>query len=122
VPSIVSRGRFWVWAGVGLVVIGAIAVARMIYVQGELDPGDPISGVTDVDVRDNEFEPAAIQIEAGQTVTWTWSGNEDHNVVGDGLESETQSSGTHAFAFTEPGTYSYECTLHFFMSGEVVVQ
>lgn len=121
-PSLFSRRRFWIWTGAGLVVIAALAVAGTIYVQGELDPGDPVAGVTAVDVRDNEFEPAAIQIATGQTVTWTWSGNEDHNVVGDGLESETQSSGTYAFTFTEPGTYSYECTLHFFMRGEVVVQ
>ena len=120
-PSILSR-RFWIWAAVSLVIVAALAVAAALYIQSELDPGDPVAGVTAVDVRDNEFDPAAIQIESGQTVTWTWSGNEDHNVVGDGLESESQSSGTYAFTFTEPGTYSYECTLHFFMRGEVVVQ
>ncbi len=120
--SALSRRRFWIWAGAVLIIVVALAIAGTVYVQGELDPGDPVAGVTAVDVRDNEFEPAAIQIEAGQTVTWTWSGDEDHNVVGDGLESETQSSGTYAYTFTEPGTYSYECTLHFFMRGEVVVQ
>ena len=121
-PSALSHRRFWIWTGAGLVIVAALAIAGTIYVQGELDPGDPVAGVTAVDVRDNEFEPAAVQIEPGQTVTWTWSGDEDHNVVGDGLESDSQSSGTYAFTFTEPGTYSYECTLHFFMRGEVVVQ
>ena len=121
-PAVLSRRRFWIWAGVGLVIIVTLAVAGTIFVQRELDPGDPVAGVTTVDVRDNEFEPAAIQIAAGQTVTWTWSGSDDHNVVGDGLESDTQSSGTYTYTFTAPGTYSYECTLHFFMRGEVVVQ
>ena len=116
------RRRFWIWAGVSLIVVAALAIAGAIYIQNELDPGDPVVGVTSVDVHDNEFEPSAVQITAGQTVTWTWSGNEDHNVVGDGLESDTQSSGTYSFTFNEPGTYSYECTLHFFMRGEVVVQ
>ena len=119
--SVLSRRRFWIWAGAVLVIIAVLAVAGKIYVQSELDPGDPVPGVTAVDVHD-DFEPSSIQITAGQTVTWTWSGNEDHNVVGDGLESDTQSSGTYSFTFNEPGTYSYECTLHFFMRGEVVVQ
>ena len=122
VPFLVARRRFWIWDRCRLVIIAALAIAGTLYVQSELDPGDPVAGVTAVDVRDNEFDPSAIQIATGQTVTWTWSGNEDHNIVGDGLESETQSSGTYTFTFSEPGTYSYECTLHFFMRGEVVVQ
>ena len=98
-----------------------IAVVAVLVVRAELDPGDPVSGVTDVVVSDNEFEPAAIEVPLGTTVTWRWQGEEEHNVVADGFESPTQTTGEFAHTFATPGTYAYECTLHFFMRGEVVV-
>jgi len=121
-PAFASSRRFWLISAVVVAIIAAAAIAGTAYVQNELDPGDPVLGVTAVEVRDNEFGPAAVQIEPGQTVTWTWTGQEDHNVVGDGIESPTQSTGTFAHTFTDPGVYDYECTLHFFMRGEVIVQ
>lgn len=121
-PRLLSSRRFWIIAAISVVILAAVAIGATVYVQNELDPGDPVLGVTAVDVSDNQFNPAAVQIEPGQTVTWTWTGQEDHNVIGDTFESSTQSSGTFAHTFTEPGTYQYECTLHFFMRGEVVVQ
>ncbi len=121
-PHIFSSRRFWIITAVSVVILAAIAIAATVYVQNELDPGDPVLGATAVEVSDNQFSPAATQIETGQTVTWTWTGQEDHNVIADEFESPTQSSGTFAYTFTEPGTYEYECTLHFFMRGEVVVQ
>jgi len=121
-PALLTSRRFWFISAAVVAVVAAIAVAGTIYVQNELDPGDPIAGVTAVEVRDNVFAPAAIQIEPGQTVTWTWTGEDDHNVIGDGIESPIQSTGAFAHAFAEPGVYDYECTLHFFMRGEVVVQ
>lgn len=121
-PAFASSRRFWIITASLLAVIAAAAIAGTVYVQNELDPGDPLLGVTAVEVRDDEFGPAAVQIEPGQTVTWTWTGQEDHNVVGDGIESPTQSTGTFAHTFADPGVYDYECTLHFFMRGEVIVQ
>lgn len=92
--------------------------------RGDDDPSDadaPVTGVTDVAVRDNYFEPAAIEIPVGTTVTWTWEGDHDHNVVADGFESETQTEGSFAQTFAEPGRHEYRCTLHGGMRGEVVV-
>ena len=54
-------------------------------------------------------------------MTWRWEGNERHNVVGGDFESPVQVDGKFAHAFSEPGTYSYRCTLHLVMRGEVVV-
>ncbi len=121
-PAFASTRRFWIITAAFIAIIAAVAIAGTVYVQNELDPGDPVLGVTAVEVRDNEFGPSAVQIEPGQTVTWTWTGQEDHNVVGDGMESPTQSNGTFAHTFADPGVYDYECTLHFFMRGEVIVQ
>lgn len=75
------------------------------------------------------FDPPAIQISSGTTVSWTWSGEgEDHSVVHrDGaFESELASEEEHTFehTFEEPGTYKYECGQHgeLDMRGAVVVE
>ncbi len=81
----------------------------------------PVRGATEVAVRDNVFEPAAIEVPAGATVTWRWEGRHPHNVVSDGFESEVQTDGAFTHTFAEPGRYAYRCTLHGGMDGEVVV-
>ncbi len=112
---------------VGIIVAGAaltlavLGAAAALLVRAQLDPGDPVAGVTEVAVRDNEFAPAAIAVPAGTTVTWWWAGGQEHNVAGDGFESPVRTEGVFAHPFAAPGTYAYECTLHFFMRGEVVV-
>jgi plastocyanin len=116
-----SRRRLWLALAAALLVLAALAVVAVLVVRAELDPGDPVSGVTDVVVSNNEFEPAAIEVPLGTTVTWRWQGEEKHNVVADGFESPTQTTGVFAHTFAETGTFAYECTLHYFMRGEVVV-
>lgn len=81
----------------------------------------PATGVDEVAVRDDYFEPVAIQVPAGTTVTWRWEGKHDHNVVADDFESATQTAGSFAQTFAEPGRHEYRCTLHGGMRGEVVV-
>ena len=89
--------------------------------QGSADPPPSVEGPA-VAVRDYEFEPASLAVEAGATVTWVWEGRAPHDVVGEGFESNDQSSGTFRHAFDEPGTYAYECTIHAGMEGSVVVE
>ncbi|MDQ3514367.1 MAG: cupredoxin domain-containing protein [Chloroflexota bacterium] len=105
----------------GLLVLAIAGVALTLVFRAILDPGDPVGGVTEVSVRDSEFDPAAVEVPAGSTLTWNWEGEEEHNVIGDAFESPNQVTGEFAHTFTEPGTYSYRCTLHYFMRGEVVV-
>jgi plastocyanin len=85
------------------------------------DDTTPATGVTDVAVRDNVFEPPVIEVPVDTTVTWRWEGDNPHNVVGDGFESEIQTAGTFTHAFAAPGRYDYRCTLHGGMRGEIVV-
>jgi len=81
---------------------------------------------TSVTVRDNFFDPAAIRVAPGATVTWTFSGNDVHNITFSNQAiqgSDNQSSGQHAAVMPEvPGTYAYSCTLHAGMNGSVQVQ
>lgn len=88
--------------------------------QGEPADEEPVR-TTEVSVVDNDFEPAVIEISAGDTVTWTWEGSRPHDVEGDGFKSEVQESGTFEYTFDETGEYDYVCNIHSGMSGTVVV-
>lgn len=74
-----------------------------------------------ISVRDNDFDPQAAEVAVGETVTWTWEGDNDHNVVGDDFASDVQADGTFTHTFDRPGTYEYACTLHGGMTGTISV-
>ena len=82
-----------------------------------------------VAIADNSFTPSSVTIATGGTVTWEWSGEFPHSVVGDfagmPVESETMTGvgNTFAFTFDEAGTFNYQCGVHGeAMSGTVVVE
>jgi plastocyanin len=70
------------------------------------------------------FEPKAIQVDAGESVTWTNEDNFTHTVQVDGQEDNKVGKGESvSITFDTPGTYSYVCTLHSKdMDGEVIVK
>jgi plastocyanin len=72
------------------------------------------------------FSPAAVTVAPGDTVTWHWAGDRQHNVTADSGQAETFSSankttGTFVKSFTTVGHYTYRCTLHSGMTGAVNV-
>jgi plastocyanin len=85
----------------------------------------PTATTADVAVADNSFTPDTVGIKSGGTVTWNWTGALTHNVtltsgptplppnVGD------RASGAGQTTFTVVGRYSYRCTHHAGMTGEV---
>ncbi len=74
------------------------------------------------------FEPAAISVAAGTTVTWTNSDNFTHSVkfLDGGLPTEPMlmpPGASTTFTFATPGTYNYLCHLHAQnMKGTVIVK
>jgi plastocyanin len=105
---------------------------RLILLLALVACGDDSSGPTgpvdtrDVLVLDNAFEPPAIRIAQGDTVTWTWAGIEPHTVTFDDpdlLGSAILTGGTHQVGFDSPGTFTYFCSVHGreVMSGSVEV-
>ena len=59
------------------------------------------------------FEPKAIRVTAGDTVTWTNDDNFTHTVRVDGQEDHKVDRGDSvSITFDKPGTYHYVCTLH----------
>jgi plastocyanin len=76
----------------------------------------------EVVAKDLRFDPPAVEVPAGTTVTWRFEdGDVPHDVKGDGFASENQTGGTFQHRFDKEGTYPYRCTLHPGMKGRVVV-
>jgi plastocyanin len=70
------------------------------------------------------FDPKAIEIDAGETVTWTNNDNFTHTVKFDGQDDHKLGRGESvSITFDKAGTYSYVCTLHSRdMHGTVIVK
>lgn len=90
-------------------------------------PQPPAAGrdsVTAV-VQDFMFRPARVEIAAGTTVVWTNGGQVIHTVT---AEDGSFDSGSievgerRGITFSRAGTYTFHCTPHPFMRGEVVVR
>jgi plastocyanin len=82
----------------------------------------PVKGVTEVSMKNLKFNPPAIQVPVGTTVTWKFDdGSIPHNVKGDGYSSKTTATGTFTHRFDKAGTFEYRCDLHADMKGRVVV-
>ena len=75
-----------------------------------------------------EFEPTTVTAKPGKlALTMTIEGAVPHNLVfdedtiGEDIEQISEGSATSTFAFPQPGTYDFVCTLHPGMDGKVVV-
>ncbi len=74
------------------------------------------------------FDPPAVHVDPGTTVTWEWTGNGTHNVVAENGAFESgdatsDASTTFEYAFDEEGMFKYFCRPHrgLGMRGAVVV-
>ena len=78
-----------------------------------------------VSIANFAFAPAEITIAPGESVTWTNDDGAPH-----GLEFHDGAPGTDLLLpgasfsrrFDQPGTYDYNCSVHPYMTGRVVVR
>jgi plastocyanin len=108
-----------------LVVAMAVVMASSLAAcGGDDDDSDSSSDPGVVEVDDNVFEPDDVEVKVGDTVTWRWVGQTDHNVISeekDLFKSPTQKDGEFEHTFEEAGTFEYTCTIHPGMNGNVTV-
>ena len=104
----------------------AVAAAA-VFAAGCGGSGESSEAVATTDVemaKSYRFDPKVIEIDAGDTVTWTNDDNFTHTVEVDGQEDHEVGQGESvSIKFDRPGTYRYVCTLHSKdMDGEVIVK
>lgn len=74
-----------------------------------------------VTIGDDYFNPGNVSVGAGQTVTWTNTGD-NHTVTGAGFDSGDMVGGeTYRRTFNTAGSYPYVCSYHDDMRGTVTV-
>ena len=91
---------------------------------GKGNPSANAAASFPVRIVDFKFKPKTINIEVGDTITWTNEDSEPHNAVANNGAFDTHTlkegqSGSHKF--TEDATIKYTCTIHANMKGTVVV-
>jgi plastocyanin len=87
-----------------------------------------------VAISNYQWSLPEVEIDLGEHVTWYWTGPDTmHSVTGTspndlGLDSDPNSSVPHhdvgdsfKLSFSQPGTYAFQCKLHPFVRGAVVV-
>src|SRR4051794_925691 len=94
------------------------------------------AAAADVTIKNFAFAPAAVTINQGDSVTWTWAGPDtNHSVTSDPNQADSFDSDpdgpptaadhlpglTFAHTFNTSGTFTYLCKVHSFMTGKVVV-
>ena len=91
---------------------------------GSSSSTEPVATTEVQMAKSYRFDPKTIEIEAGDTVTWTNADNFTHTVQVDGQEDHKVERGESvSIAFDTAGTYRYVCTLHKRdMDGEVIVK
>jgi plastocyanin len=106
--------------------VAAAAVALLFGAGcgGSDGSSEPVATTKVTMAKSYRFDPKTIEIEAGQTVTWTNDDNFTHTVQVDGEQDHEVGKGENvSITFDEPGTYDYVCTLHRRdMSGTVIVE
>ena len=94
------------------------------------------ASAADVTISGFEFKPANVTVPLHGTVTWHWAGPDtNHSVTAnpgqaDSFDSDPGKTPTAAdhpptdtfdHVFNTPGTFTYFCKVHSFMSGKVIV-
>lgn len=76
-----------------------------------------------VEIADFAFGPAEITIAAGGIVTWTNTDDQAHTATSSGNfdTGSIEPDATASVTFDEPGTFTYICSFHPFMTATVTV-
>ena len=88
--------------------------------------GEPQSGEAAVKIVNFEFKPQKVVVKPGAKVTWT---NDDTNIhdikdtssLATPVSSELSKGETFSITYGQPGSYSYVCGIHPYMTGTVDV-
>jgi 3',5'-cyclic-AMP phosphodiesterase len=116
------RRRVWV-AGLATPVLMAMF---LVFARSSITANTQQSATATAEVTiDNfTFRPQMLTVAVGTTVTWTNRDDIPHTVVSDNAVFKSKARDTDenfSYTFDKAGTYSYHCSIHPKMTGQVVV-
>jgi plastocyanin len=109
-------------------VVMSTMIAMLLLVAGSsrvTASDQPSAANVAVKIDNFVFGPQAITVPVGTTVTWTNSDDIPHTAVStDGVfkSKVMDTDEKFSYTFTKAGTYSYYCSVHPKMTGQVVVK
>ncbi len=89
--------------------------------------GGTVSGEPAIKIPNFQFEPKALTVKAGTTVKWTNEDTATHSIkdtsqLATPVSPDLAGKGsTFSITYGQPGSYSYICGIHQYMSGSVQV-
>jgi plastocyanin len=88
--------------------------------------GGPLSGEAPVRIVEFEFKPRTVTVKPGTKVTWTNGDTNIHDVkdtspLATPVSQEMSKGDTFSITYAQPGSYSYVCGIHPYMTGTVEV-
>ena len=103
--------------------LALLALGLLIRLGGGLSA----AGTKEVQFVNYSFTPGTLTVPVGTTVTWTNHDETPHTVVAADNPRSFKSSGLDtddkfSVTFSKPGSYSYFCTVHPYMTGKIVVK
>jgi plastocyanin len=102
-------------AAVGSVLAGGVLFARA-----------QTAAAAAVGIDNFTFNPQAVTVKAGTTVTWTNKDDIPHGIAATNnafkRSPALDTDDSFSFTFTTPGTYQYFCYIHPHMTGTIVVE
>ena len=83
----------------------------------------PSTGQTQtISIKNFTFNPAVLNIKAGETVVWTNNDTAPHQIKSATFNSDVLNQGnTFSFTFSTAGSFDYSCAIHPSMTGKIVV-
>jgi len=110
----------------GMVMPVIIAMLLLVAASSRVTASDqPSAANVGVKIDNFVFGPQAITVPVGTTVTWTNSDDIPHTAVStDGVfkSKVMDTDEKFSYTFTKAGIYSYYCSVHPKMTGQVVVK
>jgi uncharacterized protein (TIGR03118 family) len=94
-----------------------------IFLAVEALPAAPADNLAQID--NFRFTPDPVNVLTGGKLIWSNKDGVEHTVVSDTGQFRSQvlaQNDTFSVTLTAPGTYSYHCSIHPFMKGEIVVK
>lgn len=108
----------------GIMLLVAVTAVVTLGAVKAAEPAASAAG-PQIGILNYKFDPATLTVPAGTTVTWVNHDEVPHTVASS--DKRFTSSGpldtgdSYSYTFTTPGSYTYFCTLHPFMTGQVAV-
>ena len=83
----------------------------------------PQDNTNAINIKNFSFNPGAITIKKGSTITWANNDSAPHTIKSATFNSEIlDKKQSFSFTFNQTGTFSYLCSIHPSMTGKIIVE